>query len=227
VYSLAFVGACASARVGTDKPIDASSGDDDDDASVRIDAPLPIDAPVMATLSETVNSTVVVGNSIACLDGTNQMADTNWYRVFQLSDFSITGPFHVESVTMAVQNSAGTPTLTFNIGTYAGAIDGSTIDMGMYTQLATANQQIPNSGNPTTAMVPLVATIPAGGKFVVQIVVPQQSGSNHYVFIGATTAGETHPGYWEASDSNCTNGAIKTTVGDTPGQIIINVNGTH
>ena len=224
--SIAFVAACATAGKSTDKPIDASSGDDDD-ASVPIDAPLPIDAPVMATLSETVNSTVTVGDSIGCIDGNNTMADTNWYRVFQLSDFSITGVFHVQSVTMGIQNSAGTPTLTFNIGTYAGAIDGSTINMGMYTQLATATQQIPATSTPSTATVPLVADIPAGGKFVVEILVPQQSGNNHYVFIGATSAGETHPGYWEASDSACTGGAIKTTVGDTPGQIIINVTGTH
>jgi len=221
------VAGCAKAGPATlNEQVDASVGDDDQ----PIDAPVrpPIDAPVMLTLSQTVNNTVSVGNSLGCLDGNNQMADTHWYRVFQPSDQGVTGTFFVQSVTIATQNSQGTPTVTFNIGSYAGAIGGTTIDKSMITPLATAMMQVPANTNPSTLEAPLVATIPPGGRFVVEIAVPQQNGNNKFVFIGATTAGETHPGYWSAIPSGCSNNVIETTVaGGSSGQIIINVNGTH
>jgi hypothetical protein len=222
--SLAFVAACASASLGTDKPIDASTGDDDD-APRPIDAPPPIDAPVMATLSETVNSNVSAGLSLACFTGTNNQQDTNYYRVFQLSDFSITGVFHVQSLAVAIEESAGNVTATFNIGTYAGAIDAATLNMGMYAQLATTTFPIPVSASAENIVVPLVADIPAGSKFLVFMAIPSQSANQHYALIGATTSGETHPGYYS---SNTCGTAIETSVAlGSTGQWILNVVGTH
>jgi hypothetical protein len=230
--SLAFVAACATAGKATDKPIDASSGDDDDtDAPVPIDAPAPIDAPVMATLSETINSTMVYGNSIGCSNGNNTMSDNEWYRGYALADFGITGVFHAQQVVFSVQETAGAVTVTVKIGTYTGDIDAATVDTSKFALLGTAQTVVPPNTSGQTGenvTVPYVADIPAGSKFIVELSVPQQSGNNHYMFPGATTAGEHHPGYWQASDPACTNNAIETTVAaSSTGQLIINVVGEH
>lgn len=227
--SMAFVAACASATVSTDKPIDAGNDHDSSISGPPIDAPVPIDAPAPATLSETVNSTMVYGNSIGCIsqDGNNTMSDTTWYRAYQLSDYSITGPFHVQSIGFSVQEAAGNPTYTISIGSYAGAIGGATIDPSMITQIATTTLQIPATSGMTgeDETVPLVADLAAGSKLVVEISIPQQSGKNHYAFLGATTAGETHPGYY--SSTGCTTALETTIAAGGTGQIIMNVVGTH
>lgn len=207
--------------------VDASQGDDDDQP---IDAPMrtPIDAPVMATLSNTVNSTMTYGGSIGCINRNNgRMADTNWYRTFQLSDFGITGVFHVQSISLSVQESNGMPAVTTTLASYAGNVD--TLDTSMMTTLGTPQTIQPGVSTDMqgeTVTVPYVADIPAGGKFVVQVSVAQQTSDNHYMFLGASTGGERHPG-WYSSVACSHSTPVTTTVAGATGQIIIDVVGTH
>jgi hypothetical protein len=77
--------------------------------------------------------------------------------------------------------------------------------------------------------VPIAATIPAGGKFVVQVIAPDQNTTG-YFYIGATalSSAETHKGY--VSSSSCTGLSTPqatTAVSSTAGHIIITVNGSY
>ena len=217
-------------------PID--SGDDDVqqdapsqplDAAVPIDAAIPIDAPISVTLSETVTSDIVYGGSWGCSDGNGRNGDVNWYRGFQLSDFSITTLFHVQQIMFGVQESDGMPTITVTLASYTGNIDGATVDSTMLTTLGTPQTvQIPVStdmvGEKVT--VPYVADIPAGSKFVVEVSIPNQTANNHYMYIGATTSGEHHPGYFQSVACSVSAPITSVTAGAT-GQFIINVVGSH
>jgi hypothetical protein len=74
--------------------------------------------------------------------------------------------------------------------------------------------------------VPVVGDVPAGGKFVIEIVAPDMLNTG-FMYIGATNSGQTHQGY--ISSASCAGaGTPETTVaaGGT-GQLIINVTGTH
>lgn len=208
--------------------VDASVGDDDDDQPIDAPVQVPIDAPIQATLTNTVNSTMTYGNSIGCVNQSNgRMADTNWYRTFQLSDFGVTGVFHVQSLSISVQESAGLPVVTTTLASYAGNVD--TFDPSMMTTLGTPQTiQPPATSGQTgeTLTVPYVADVPAGGKFVVQVSIPQQTSDNHYMFIGASTGGEHHPGWY--SSVACSHATpVTTAAAGGTGQIIIDVVGTH
>jgi len=222
------VAGCAKAGpLALSDQVDAPHGDDDDQP---IDAPVhvPIDAPVMATLSNTVNSTMTYGNSIGCVNQSNgRMADTNWYRTFQLSDFGIAGVFHVQSISLSVQQADGMPAVTTTLASYAGNVD--TLDTSMMTTLGTPQTIQPpvstdHLGENVT--VPYAADIPAGGKFVVQVSIAQQTSDNHYMFIGASTGGEHHPG-WYSSVACSHSTPVTTAAAGGTGQIIIDVVGTH
>jgi hypothetical protein len=203
---------------------------------MRIDAPTRIDAPVdsgpsMSTLSETNNSTMVYGGSIACFDSviSGSTAAENWYRIFQLSDFAISTALHITQINFSIQESAGTPTVTIKVGTYTGAVGGSTVDTSKITAVAQTTAQIPATTGMTgeTVIAPLAADIPAGSSFVVEILSPDlTANSNRYVFIGATTAGEMHPGYYQATACNHASPVTTAAAGGT-GQIIIDVLGMH
>jgi hypothetical protein len=220
-------------------PID--SGDDDiqkdapsqpiDAPAQAIDAAIPIDTPVSVTLSETVTSDIVYGGSWGCSDGNGKNGDVHYYRTFALSDFSITTLFHAQQIVFGVQESDGSPTITVLLASYTGDVDGATVDSSMMTTLGTAQTvAVPPSTNMVgeNVAVPYVADIPAGSKFVVEISVPNQTANNHYMYIGATTSGEHHPGYYSSQNSACGPAAPETSVAaGATGQFIINVVGSH
>ena len=190
-------------------------------------APAPDAAQLAITVSETTDSTVATSGSITCAGGDGTSSDNTWYRAFQLSDYPmITGTFHITSVTFGAQQVSAATGVTVAVGSYTGAVGGSTIDTAQISPLANAPASIPNTEAGEAVNTPIAADIPAGGKFVVEIVAPSLEGSG-YFYIGATTTGsETHPGY--ISSSACGVAAPETTVaaGGT-GRIIINVNGTY
>ena len=220
---------------GIDSGIHLSDSGGTSDGTVQIDArpidgPPPPDGSLMLTLTETPGGAMVYGDSIACANTTDfTTRDNIWYRAYQLADYPmITGAFAISSVNVSVQESAGTPTITVKIGTYTGTLDAATINSAQISSLAVASQAVP----PTTGMagetlnVPIAATIPAGGKFVVQVLAPDQNTTGFF-YIGATGAAQTHAGY--LSSASCTGLSTPQTtvaVSATAGHIILNVNGT-
>jgi hypothetical protein len=217
---LAFAAACAGSASGT-KP-DAGA-----DAKVFLDGPGG-DAAISINLNET--DTVVNAGVVACANtGTNITTDNNWYRAYQLSDYSqITGGLHVSAVQFGVSKAVNAGTITVGIGQYAGAIGGTTIDLSMVTTYVTATTAPPNtSGAPETINVPIDADIPKGGKFVVAIGAPSLVSSGGSFYLGGTSMSELHPGYWTSAACGYTTPVTTDSVGAGGGHVVITVSGTH
>jgi hypothetical protein len=230
--ALSLVAACAVAGKTGGAPQDASPRRDSsfgggiDSPQNSIDAPQSgggPDAAMAITLSETGDDTVASGQAISCNNGTTT-GDNIWYRAFQLSDYpAITGGLHVTGVTFGIEECSAAGTITVKIGSYSGALDGTTINSAQISSLASATTS-PADTTGTTVTVPITADIPAGGKFVVQVSAPNDA--NGYFVLGTTSSAEMHKGYW--SSSACSQSMPETT--DAAGQTthnIIDVAGTH
>ncbi len=232
---------CATATKSGSNP-DANNGQHDSNGMQFFDAPnnqqhdAPMntgpDAAQAITLTETTNDTINYGGSIACGDNnTGSTRDNIWYRAFQLSDFSaITGGMHITGVSFLVQDALSSLAVTVKIGSYTGTVGGTSLSTGQISSLAQATITPPNTSGMTGEMinVPLTADIPAGGKFVVQIVAPDLDGgaSQKALYMGTTAANETHPGYW--SSSTCSQSTPETmSAAMASGHLVIDVVGTH
>ena len=221
------LGACASA--GRDNPAatDSSPGSEPTtggEMQMMTDGPMP-DMLVMRTLSQTTSNTNAASNSLACSAGTN-----SWYRVFPLSDFSITGPFTVQSVTFGVQEAAGAPPINVKIGTYAGT-PGTTLDLAMITAVNQVTINAANQTNPgANVTTPITGMIPAGGKLLVEINRPNAaSPPTQYFYLGASNQGETKSGYWRGPSCNppAPNPTTPASVGFPSANFTIMVTGTY
>src|SRR5262245_49649361 len=92
------------------------------DGSRTIDSPRFLDAPgngmTSVTLTQTTDNTIAAGSSLACggckafdamLNCIDYRTNENaYYRVFKMSDYSITGTLHIKQVTFGVQEAGGT-----------------------------------------------------------------------------------------------------------------------
>ena len=232
--SLAFVAACASASLGGEKVIDASAGDDDD-ASRPIDAPQHIDAamPVSQTLVETTNNTVKAGNTVNCNDtagGGSGTAENHYYRVFPLSNYSITSAFSVTQVDFAVQLATGTQMVTVKVGTYSDPVTVATTKLtGTITQIQQV--MVPVPAGSTTISAPITADIPAGSNVIIELASPDGTATNPEVefFPGSNNSGETEPSFIATPDANCAISGIVSysSLGFPTTQLIVTVTGTH
>ena len=231
------VGGCAQASIGNAPPDTSNHGGSDAsfvfDTAPRIDAPPPIDAARTIDMMETINATMTYGISLTCSDtGTGNTRDNIWYRVYRPSDFSVTDAFHITGVTFSVQESTGTPTATIKVGTYTGTIDATTLNAALISPLAMATAPVPATSGQTgeNVIVPIAATIPAGAMFVVQVSLPDQDATG-YMYIGATNAGEHHPGYLSSAACSITTPTTTVSIaegaGITAGEIIIDVEGEY
>jgi len=158
----------------------------------------PPDGPLgPITLQETSDNTIAANNSITCKSSDGASTDQTWFRAFALADFAITGPFHVTEVHFGIQESAGTPSVVVRVGTYGGAVGATTLDPSLITSLASTSVVIAATTTGEMIDVPITADIPANGKLAVSIVAPDLQGTTPVkrVFIGASTGGETQPGY--------------------------------
>jgi hypothetical protein len=200
---------CACAQGGRDVTIDANGGMVDAPKQ-QMDAP-SIDAPpgtMTRELTQTTSQTIEPQSSIACANNPPGTSSNNYYRVFDLAALGITSDFKVTEVAFQIEHcdqingSAGT-TVAVRVGTYAGT-PGDQLEASMMTILASnptvaVPEVISNPGPPPTTPggtvhAPISATIPAGGKLLVEVDSPD--GHNQYYFyMGANTGGESAPGY--------------------------------
>jgi hypothetical protein len=201
---LLVVAACA--QGGRDTTIDASGSTDAPKLDARI-----VDAPpgtITRELTQTTSQTLQPSTSIACNNNPPGTNSNNYYRVFDLAAAGITGDFKVTEVAFQIEHSDqinGTTgsTVAVRVGTYAGT-PGDQLQASMMTILASnptvaVPEVIENFGPPATTPggtvhAPITATIPAGGKLLVEVDSPD--GHNQYYFyMGANTGGESAPGY--------------------------------
>jgi hypothetical protein len=227
---------CASAGKDTvgGRPDGGNHGDGNQ--QIFLDAPPPmIDAPpgmVTSTLQQTTTTTLSAGNSVGCFAAGVGSAANNWYRVFRLSDYGITTPFHVASVDFMVDyadSPNGTQPATVKLGSYGGTVDAATL--GTITPITAATVSIPN-GDATAAIpppvtAPMTATIPAATNLVVELDVPDGQAAGNFFFIGVTASAENHPSYvhWPACGTAVPSSF--SSVGFPGNNIVITVTGTH
>jgi len=232
-----WLAACASATPPGNVEVDAQQ---DIDAGIVIDAidgapgtidaaaqPIDgaIDPPMDITLSQTMNTTIMAGNTPVCVNFFDETLTNSFYRVFTLSDYGITGPFHVKTVQFAVQTAESwdgtSQSVTVNVGTYTGAITPATPSLqgSSWFPTASAAVTVPDGGN-MMLTAPIDVVIPAGSKLMVEL---RSAYDGNRFFPGSNRSGETYPTFW---GSQC-EGGIKsyTSLGDTV-NLIMTVTGT-
>jgi hypothetical protein len=237
------VAGCASAKFdgqGNNGDVDAAAVDSPivppiDGATVDA-PPVTVDAapdappqPVTETLQQTTNTSITAANSVACGNSTaGTTAENSWYRVFIPAEQGITNTFTVNQITFGVQESAGSPTVQVKVGTYTGTVGADTIDLAKITPINSATATVPPTTTGVMVPVAITAAIPPSSQIIVEILAPDLSATTGtHVYIGATTAAETHPSYIRAPACSI---ATPQTVGKTGfpnAHAIITVTGTH
>jgi hypothetical protein len=235
LVTIVLVAGCAKAGIdNSGNGPDASGGKQDGSTNPMPDASQPPDAaidaaPVQVTLSQTTNQTVAAANSVACSQGT-ETRDNSWYRVFALTEHGISNkPFNVQSVTFAMQESAGSPQVQVKIGTYAGALGGATLDLAQVTPINSTTATVPPTTTGVSVTAPITGTIPANGQIIVEILSPDLLGTGGHNFIGASNGGQTRPSYIRSTICAITAPQNVATVGGgfPNSHFIITVTGTH
>jgi len=232
---VALTGACAQAhqegfntRPDSGVHVVDSSGGGGDGNNQQIDAPMQhIDAPMQGgtqTLSETTSNTdTQIGIACGPTAGGYTLKNS-FYRVFALSEYGVTGTFHVQAVDFGVSGPAGNPPIKVSVGTYNGTTGGQTLTTSGIT-LAT-NATINPASTDTTEHVPLTADIT--GNLIVEIdQTADGTTANGYQFYPAANAsGETHPGYIMAAGCMVTVPTSVTSKAGAETDIVITVTGS-
>ncbi len=205
--------------------VDTGGGGGGGDGNTSIDAPA---APGEKTLDQAMSDTdEQVGIACGPTNGDQYTLRNSYYRVFSLPSYNISGAFHVTKVDFVVSAvTAGTP-LSVKVGTYSGATDGDTLATGSISVIDTT-PITPGDGD-TSEEAAFATDIPAGSNLIVEIdQTTKGSNSNGYLFyIGASTEGETDPGYISSPD--CSGAGTPTSMTEEAGgeaDEIITVTGT-
>ena len=256
--SVVGVAACATAKpaqVG-DQP-DASQGSGDPDAMVimgRPDAPPvpdappgtpdasvpdafvpPPDAPITGgtiTMIQTTAQNIVTGNSVSCNDGSPfyDTAENSYYRAFKLSDYGVSGTFHVAHVDFGIETATAggaSQSVTVKIYNYTGTTGGTTLDTTKMTMVGSKTVTIPDtsSGEMITATVTGDITAPA---MVAEVFVADGETVGNSLFIGSNTSGESQPGYIRAPACSNPNPASFASLSlPTAVDIVLTVTGSY
>jgi hypothetical protein len=247
--ALLVVAGCATActsQLGPDRKSnhgnmpDAGFGRPDADRGTPMpmpDAALPDAAPGLTTvtLTQTTNSTPTPATSIACGACNNNTNPCNswftfenaYYRVFDLAQHGVTKTFHVQQVTFAVEESAGNQSVQVKVGTYNGT-PGTTLDLAQVTQQVTTSVNIPPTTTGLSVPAPITTDIPAGSKLIVEVSAPDHEGLNNvYFYLGATTAGETKPGYIRSPSCGDSTPTTMASIGFPEVGILVSVTGSY
>lgn len=219
------LGACGfSSRLAADGGPAGASGDGSAgpaaaDAGGALDAAPTADAsPPLVALSQTRGEVVAPGTSVVCYaPGAQSTRDGVWYRLFRLADSGIRGALQVTAVSFATNGSRGARGVTVRVGTYAGVLGGATIAASAISIVAEATVDVPDGDQPGRVSVPISARV--SGVLIVAVAAPSLQGAGSF-HLGATTAGETAPGYF--SSTACAISPPESTVSlGGAGQILI------
>ncbi len=233
---------CASANLGGGGGggnLDAAGSDnpgDDADLPIGIDAAPPIDAAISVTMNQT-GSPTVVATAIGCQDANALTTENSYYRIFPLSDFGITTPFHVTDVSFAVEratagNGVSQPA-QLKLGTYSGTINANSFPVGQLQLLASATIQIPQNATsvttPIASFTPSTLTVAADTLLFAEVFIPDGRPAGNIFYMGSNAGTETHPSYIRAQDCAVTSPtAYDTAVGTAPAiRLLLTVSGTH
>lgn len=169
----------------------------------------PIDAPPQqVTLTQTANNGITKNNSFGCVLSSGVTLQNSYYRVFKLADYGITTTLHVTQVEFGIQTAAagggaGSQPATINLGSYAGTLGGTTINLAMVRMINSMNIQIPD-GSATRMTVPITADIAPTTSVIVELAIPDGTAAGNKFFVGTNTDIERAPGYTLGPDCGVT-----------------------
>lgn len=168
--------------------------------------PPPDGGIINVTLSQTTSDSILAGNSVACVSrdplGQPRANGINrYFRVFDLTEEGINGPLSISEVTFGVETAdgaSGSQPATVLLYTVSGT---GTPTVGSLTQVASKAITVVDQ---TRAMlnVAIDATIPANGRFAVELSIPDGSAAPDLFFFGSNAGGETSPAYMVAPGCN-------------------------
>lgn len=199
---------------------DTGGGSGMADAAPHLDSPT---GPVTQTLSQSTSNTDD-GSGIACgVAASGYTVKNSFYRVFTLSDYGVTGVFHVSGVDFVASGVTNSPPIRVSVGTYNGTV--SSASLGGTITLAQSANINPSTGT-NSIHVPLTADI--SGNLVIEIdQTTDGNTTNGYQFYpGANTAGETKPGYIMSTGCNVNTPTNITTAAGSTVNLIMSVTGS-
>jgi hypothetical protein len=212
---------------------DAPPGTPDARPDAMVNLPDAMTTGGTVTLSQASSTSIVVGNSVSCNDGTPffDTAENSYYRAFQLSDFGVTGTFHSQRVDFAIESATAgsvSQSVSVNLYSYSGATGGASLDTTKMSLVGTANVTVPDTTTGEMLTANIAANVPASGALVAEVFVPDGETIGNSLFIGSNTASETHPGYIRApACSTPTPTAINTLGLTSQVSIVLSVTGSY
>ena len=151
-------------------------------------------------LNQSTAQTVVTGSSVSCNGGAPGFlhTDNSYFRAFSLGAFP--SGFSACGVRLGIEtaNAAGVGTtqpLTVRI--YSNT--GGAFPAGTRTQVGTATVNVADQAL-TLLDVPVSGTVPPGAELIAEVFTPSGQVAGHSFFIGSNAAGQSGPGYIQASD---------------------------
>jgi hypothetical protein len=179
-------------------------------------------------LTDSVDQSIISGNSIACSDpGSGFTFENHYSRTFDLPSLGIDGFVDVCEVQVAVEGAisvAGTQVVTV----YLYSTPPGTFPSGLLTPIGTAMLIVPDQ-DLTYLSVPVTGTVPSGSELVVDVASEDGVVNLSAFLIGSNNLGQTAPSYLTAPECGI---VIPTDLADVPPgypnmQIVINAVGTE
>jgi hypothetical protein len=183
------------------------------------------EAPGTVTLRQTADDKIDRNLVFACTNGDGTTAAGSWYRVFSLAEANVTATFHVTEVTLGICFAVGTPKVTAKLGTYSGTFGDTTLDLAKVAPIESADAMVPATQITELVPIPIAVDVPAGSNLVVEITVPDLSGTGQQVNIGSTDASQTHPGYLREPLCGVVQATTTTSAGHPDAAFVLTVTG--
>ncbi len=163
------------------------------------DAGQPSKPPIAKTITDSSSESIVVGNSVGCLDiNTNSHLENSYMRVLDLSAHGVVGSFEVNRVELGIEvASAGSGTtqpVSVRLYTLTGAMLMANLTEIGRTDLMLPNQQL------AVQSVDVQGLAPAGSKLVVELYTPNGLSAGHELLAGSNAAGQISPTYLQSND---------------------------
>ncbi len=197
-------------------------GDGDDE--VEVDAAPRADAePRSRVLTQTTSDQIEPLASVSCADDSGLHLENSYYRVFDLAALGIPSAFHVTGVDVAVETAVGGDDATQPVEVLLHTLTGELRTENLQN-LATETQDVIDRLGGRLEYT-FDATVPAGGKFAVEVHLPDGRDGGNSFYIGANNDGQSAPGYLRAPDCGTDEPTTLAEIGFPDVAILIDVTG--
>ncbi|QSB13645.1 S8 family serine peptidase [Natronosporangium hydrolyticum] len=175
------------------------------------------------TLSHSESMSIVAENSVGCTPDQGLSTTENSYlRHFVLDDFGITDEFDVSEVSFGVEVVRGvSPTVSVNL--YEMVDPAGSFEYGNFELIGSAEETL-EPMELEVVTVPVSGTAAAGSTLVVEVDVPDLSGSGA-LFIGSNPDGQTAPSYLASGSCGLPEPTDTSAIGFPGMHVVMSVTG--